>query len=715
MTCRGGPKPPMSCVAAPPKQVSPAFALQESEECLHAIFDASPDAMLISDANGTILLASRQVELLLGYAPAELLGQSIELLMPTRFRADHPGLREDYLTDPSTRLMGHSRVIQALRKDGSECEVEIGLSQVHTSAGTFIASSVRDITQRIVIEESARELGDKLRHLFDLSPLGIALTDMQGRLLEFNHAFQDICGYSESELKELDYWALTPTRFALDEARQLEQLEHNGRYGPYEKEYVRKDGSTIPVRLNGVLMTGHTGARYIWSIVENISGQKKAEEQIRRLAFYDQLTGLPNRVLLLSRLRSAIHDSERSSMHGALLLIDLDNFKAVNDTRGHGTGDLLLTKVAEILGRCAREGDTVARLGGDEFVLVLCNLETERDGAANQALSVARKVLESLRRPVELGTESCQCTASIGATLFAKGLPPCAEVLKQADLAMYEAKAAGRDTVCLFDPAMEATMLARAELESALGIALEKKQFELHYQPQIDARAQLVGAEALLRWRHPGRGLVEPGEFIPVAEETGLILPLGLWVLEQACAQLARWATMPHMAHLSIAVNVSVHQFSHGAFVAQVRSVLDSTGANPHRLKLELTESVVMHSVAEVARKMAALQTLGVRFALDDFGTGYSSLAYLKSLPLDQLKIDRSFVRDVLVDHNDAAIIRATIALARSLQLDVIAEGVETYEQEQFLTAAGCMSFQGFLYSRPLAEADFELFCRTRA
>jgi diguanylate cyclase (GGDEF)-like protein/PAS domain S-box-containing protein len=696
-------------------ETSTAHALQESGECLNAIFDASLDAMLIVDASGIIVLASRRVEAVLGYTIDELHGQQIDMLVPLRFRADHARLRGSFMAEPSTRVMGHMRQIAALRKDGSECEVEIGLSQVVTSIGTFVACSVRDITQRLLVEESARELERKLRYLFDLSPLGIALTDMSGRFLEFNRALQTICGYSESELKDLDYWALTPPSFRLDEGTQLQELSLNGRYGPYEKEYIRKDGSVVPVRLNGVLMTASTGVQYIWSIVEDISGQMKAEEEIRRLAFFDQLTGLPNRVLLQDRLRCVIAASERSGLYGALLLIDLDNFKAINDTRGHGTGDLFLTKVAEILGKHVRAQDTLSRLGGDEFVLVLPELGLQADAAATRAGAIARKLLHSLHRPVELGADAYQCTASIGVTLLTAHGPSCEDAIMHADLAMYQAKAAGRNTVRFFEPAMEESLKARAAQEADLRIALDQRQFVLHYQAQVGECAGIIGAEALIRWQHPQQGMVAPGDFIGVMEQTGLILPVGLWVLEAACSQLAHWATVPHMATLSIAVNVSVHQISHRAFVSQVARLLSATGVNPGLLKLELTESVFMASVPEIARKMSALKEMGIRFSLDDFGTGYSSLAYLKSLPLDQLKIDRSFVRDVLIDANDAAIVRATIALAHSLQLDVIAEGVETQEQAAFLTRAGCAVFQGYLYSRPLPAAMFEQFCRERA
>ncbi|NRR30210.1 diguanylate cyclase [Oxalobacteraceae bacterium] len=527
------------------QQAPTAHALRESEECLNAIFDASPDAMLISDASGIIVLASRQVEALLGYSASELLGQTIDVLVPQHARHRHAGLREQYLDAPSTRRMGQRREIRALRKDGGECLVEIGLSQVLTSVGMFVATSLRDITRRKAAEDKVREHAERLHHLYEMSPLGIALTDMEGRFLEFNQAFQHICGYPENELKLLDYWALTPRSFAPDEAEQLNSLEQHGRYGPYEKDYVRKDGSVVPVRLNGVLMKARNGKRCIWSIVEDISTQKSNAAEIRQLAFFDQLTGLPNRALLQDRLRCAIVASGRTGSYGALLLIDLDNFKEINDTRGHSTGDVLLTKVADILSQNVRAEDTLSRLGGDEFVLLLSNLGPEASEAALHAKTIAEKMLVALNSRVELGAETHQCTASIGATMFSGHSLAGEEAMKQADLAMYRAKAAGRNTVRFFDPAMEAAMLARAALEADLRSALERKQFVLHYQPQVDGAGRMVGAEALLRWHHPERGIVGPADFIGLAEETGLILPLGLWVLETACVQLARWAQLP--------------------------------------------------------------------------------------------------------------------------------------------------------------------------
>lgn len=440
--------------------------------------------------------------------------------------------------------------------------------------------------------------------------------------------------------------------------------------------------------------------------LQDITQNKAAEEEIRQLAFYDPLTQLPNRRLLLEHLAHAQAKSARTLNEGALLFIDLDNFKTLNDTFGHDTGDLLLQQVAERLTACVREGDTVARLGGDEFVVMLEDLGTDAEQAGVQAERVGEKILAHLNPPYRIAEQSHHSTPSIGITLFCGHRESLEELLKRADLAMYQAKAAGRNTLCFFDPQMHSVLARRAALEVDLRQGLLAGQFFLQYQSQVDDTGRVTGAEALLRWRHPERGMVSPGEFIPVAESSGLILPLGQWVLEAAARQLDAWARRPATAHLTLAVNISARQFRDPRFVEQVLRIIEQTGANPHRLKLEITESLLLDDIGDAIGKMTALKAYGVGFSLDDFGTGYSSLSYLKKLPLDQLKIDQSFVRDVLTDPNDAAIARTIVALAQTLGLGVIAEGVETQEQRSFLCEHGCHAFQGYLFGRPGAAED---------
>lgn len=448
-------------------------------------------------------------------------------------------------------------------------------------------------------------------------------------------------------------------------------------------------------------------SRSIGSQIGQFIARKAAEDEIWQLAFYDPLTRLPNRRLLIDRLHHALAGT-RNNRHGALLFIDLDNFKTINDTLGHDTGDLLLQQVAGRLAISVRAGDTLARQGGDEFVILLMDLSDVPQEAAVQTEAIGEKILITLNQPYQLADHVYHSTASIGATLFDGHLESAAELLKRADLAMYQAKAAGRNALRFFEADMQTAVTLRAELEVDLRQGLQDGQFFLYYQAQVDAAGRVTGAEVLVRWQHPVRGLVSPAEFIPVAEETGLILPLGRWVLETACAQLSAWSARPAMAHLTIAVNVSARQFRQSDFVAQVVEVLEHTGVNAGKLKLELTESMLLDNVEEIIAKMTALKTLGVGFSLDDFGTGYSSLSYLKRLPLDQIKIDQSFVRDVLTDPNDAAIVRAIVALAQSLGLLVIAEGVETEPQRDFLATHGCHAYQGYLYGRPLPVEQFE-------
>ena len=458
--------------------------------------------------------------------------------------------------------------------------------------------------------------------------------------------------------------------------------------------------------LQGTLQTGAVIAHV------NITERKAAQEQIQSLASTDALTGLPNRRLLMLRLQQAMAANLRRERHGALLLIDLDDFKTLNDTQGHHQGDLLLQQVAKRLTDCVREGDTVARLGGDEFVTLLEDLSANEQEAATQSQTVAEKILATLDQIYQLENSSHYITPSIGIALFGDGPEDIDEPLKRADLAMYRAKAMGGNTLRFFNPRMQTEVTNRVAIEAQLREAVQRNQFVLHYQAQVTGGQRITGVEALLRWQDPQRGLVTPAEFISVAEKTGLILPLGHWVLETACAQLALWGQQPALAHLTMAVNVSARQFRQSDFVEQVLSTLARSGARADRLKIELTESLLVASVDDVSAKMNALKAQGVRFALDDFGTGYSSLSYLKRLPLDQLKIDQGFVRDILIDPDDAAIARMVIVLADSLGLEVIAEGVETQAQLAFLERLGCHSYQGYLISEALPIEELELFLR---
>ncbi len=479
---------------------------------------------------------------------------------------------------------------------------------------------------------------------------------------------------------------------------------------PWQSEYRVKtpDGDVRWHMTSAVPHKEPDGTVLSHGFTMDITDRKRAEQEIERLAFYDALTGLPNRRLLLDRLQRSIAAGQRTKAQGALLFIDLDNFKDLNDTLGHDMGDQLLSQVAARLVGSVREADTVSRFGGDEFVVMLENLSADLHEAATQAETVADKLLASLNEPFELDGGQHYSTPSIGITLFGEQRLTVDELLKRADLAMYQAKAAGRNTQRFFDPDMQAAVNARSNLEADLRQGLARGEILVHYQPVVDHDGKLVGAEALARWRHPQRGMISPADFIPLAEQTGLILPLGQTVLHTACSQLAAWAQNPATAHLTLSVNVSARQCRQAGFVAQVLGTLKDCQADPRQLKLELTESLLLGDIEDTIERMEQLKKEGVGFALDDFGTGYSSLSYLKRLPLDQVKIDQSFVRDVLSDPNDAAIVRTILALAKSLDLEVVAEGVETAGQLGFLRLHGCEGFQGYLFGKPVPVEMFE-------
>ncbi|MGE4503150.1 MAG: EAL domain-containing protein [Thiomicrospira sp.] len=443
----------------------------------------------------------------------------------------------------------------------------------------------------------------------------------------------------------------------------------------------------------------------------DISELKDAQNQIDYLAHYDSLTSLPNRHLIMRRLQQKLRSEPPARHYSAILLIDLDNFKLLNDTLGHQTGDQFLIQVAKRLEDLTHEHIQLARLGGDEFMLYIEQLDAQARLAAEQAETLARHVLNSLREPFHLGLQDYRTTSSIGIMLFSGDQYDAEELLKFAEVAMYQAKETGRNTLRFFDPQMQALVSARNELEHDLRKAVTEQQFTLYVQPQVNVVGQIIGAEALIRWQHPQRGLISPAEFIALAEETGLIIPMGTWVLQQACQTLVRWADDPLLRQLTLAVNVSARQFYQADFVEQTLQILQQTGANPMRLKLELTETLFVIGIEQVITKMRELKDKGVRFSLDDFGTGYSSLGYLKRLPLDQLKIDQSFVRDILEDSNDAAIAKMVLALSETLELRVIAEGVETQAQYQLLREMGCEYFQGYYFGHPMPITSFEQFC----
>ncbi|MGB9991862.1 putative bifunctional diguanylate cyclase/phosphodiesterase [Massilia sp. SM-13] len=561
-----------------------------------------------------------------------------------------------------------------------------------------------DITQRKRNEERLN-----IAAIAFESPQGMMVTDAHGRIVQVNSAFSGITGYAETDV--LGHTPAVLSSGKHDEAFYRAMWDAIGANGMWAGEIWnrRKNGEIYPEWLSIAAVVGDGGAvtHYVATFTD-ITVSKAASDEIRSLAFYDPLTRLPNRRLFLDRLKHAISAIHRHRMHGALLFLDLDNFKTLNDTLGHSTGDLLLQHVAQRLVSCVRDSDTVARLGGDEFVLIIEDLGPTAVEAAAQTKSICNKILAELNAPYRLASHTCHSTPTIGATLFNDSRQKPDELLMQADIAMYQAKRSGRNTMCFFDHEMQLKIAAKAQLESDLRRAIENEEFELYYQMQVDRIIGPVGAEALIRWNKPGHGFVPPSQFIPLAEEMGLIARIGNWALDAACKQLAAWQLKPEMRGLVVAVNVSARQFRESGFRGSVLAALERHGVRPHHLKLELTEGVLIENTPETIASMKALRDAGLSFALDDFGTGYSSLQYLKKLPLEQLKIDQSFVRELVDNEGDQAIVRTIIAMAHSLSLDVIAEGVETEAQREMLETFGCNRYQGYLFSKPLPAAEFE-------
>lgn len=639
----------------------------------------------------------------LGYTEEEMLRMSVPDFDPDFPAEAWPEHWEALKTHGSFTFESRHRA-----KDGRIYPVEISINYMRFEDEEYNCGYARDISVRKQMEDELRIAATTFE-----SQDAILITDSNANILRVNQAFQDMSGYGADELIGKNPRILQSGRHdtAFYQALWAELLETGKWSGEIWDR--RKSGEIYPKAVTITAVYDEHGqiSNYV-SVARDISAVKKTEQEIHQLAFYDHLTRLPNRRLLLERLQHTIATSARHGWYAALIFLDLDHFKTINDTQGHMMGDCLLVEVARRLRSCVREIDSVARLGGDEFVVVLEDLSRDAKEAAVQVEAVVEEIRDKLSRPYTLNQYEYFSTASIGINLFRGHQESVEEVLKHADIAMYQAKTAGRNAMRFYDPAMQTAIEARAELEDELRQALDKRQFSLHYQIQVDSLRRPLGAEVLLRWEHPERGLIPPVDFIITTEETGLIVPIGLWVLESACKQLKAWQDEPLTENLTLAVNVSAKQFRQNDFVDQVKKLLRESGARPARLKLELTESTVLENVEDAIAKMRELKQLGVSFSMDDFGTGYSSLQYLKRLPLDQIKIDQSFVRDITYDPNDYAIVQTIIAMSEALGLNVIAEGVETETQREFLGRHDCEAFQGYLFGEPLPLARFEALLR---
>jgi len=677
-----------------------AEALQE----FRAMLNTSGQGFWKVGTSGYIVEVNDAYCNIVGYVKDEIIGAHI-----AKFEANEP--TPEIVAKHIQRIieLGTDRFETRHRhRDGHLIDIEIVASYIQETDS--VIAFMHDVSGRKQMEEMLRIAAIT----FDTQE-GIMITDADARILRVNQAFQDITGYGAGEVIGCNPRIFQSGRHDAAFFRAMwSDLISSGKWAG-EVWDKRKNGEIYPKLMTITAVGDDKGqvTHYV-AVFRDISNRKKSEDEIHQLAFYDALTHLPNRRLLLDRLHQAMAVSVRNGKYGAILFLDLDHFKTINDTQGHQLGDQLLVAVAHRLQSCVRDGDSVARLGGDEFVVVLEGLSSDTNEAATQTELVAEKIRNELGRSYTLDDFECLSSASIGISLFLGHLESVEELLMHADVAMYQAKSAGRNAIRFFDPAMQTALDVRAALEADLRHALEKQQFRLYYQIQVDSLNRPLGAELLLRWQHPVRGLIAPMQFVPLCEETGLIVPIGLWVLQTACTQLNAWQHDALTRDLTLAVNVSARQFRQADFVVQVQRILVESGAKPGLLKLELTESTVLENVQDTISKMQELKMLGVSFSMDDFGTGYSSLQYLKRLPLDQIKIDRSFVRDIASDPNDAAIVQTIIAMTEVLGLNVIAEGVETEAQREFLDSHGCHVFQGYLFSKPIPVEQFEDMLRGR-
>ncbi len=687
------------------------LALKESHQQMFSLLNSLAEGAYGIDTKGNCTFVNQSFLQILGYdSPDEIVGKHIHGLIHhsrpdgTPYPAAECKIYAAYRENQEIHISNEV----FWRKDGLSVPVEywsrpIIIEGVMMGAiATFI-----DITKRKRAEHELRIAAS----VFE-SHEGMFVTDADNVILRVNHAFTNITGYSAAEAVGKNPNLLKSNRH--NNAFYAAIWECVLHAGSWEGDIwnKRKNGEVYPQHLTITAVNDQNNVltNYI-AIFNDITESKKAMEEIERLAFYDPLTNLPNRRLLRERLKQALNVSHRSGKKGAVLFIDMDNFKTLNDSLGHDMGDLLLKQVAQRLKDCVRKHDTVARLGGDEFVVMLEGLSHQHPEAALQTENIGNKILANLNKPYQLVKHIYHSTPSIGATFFNGLEKEIDELLKQADIAMYQAKTSGRNALRFFDPQMQVNINARVALEANLRLAITEQQFELYYQPQIQHHHTIIGVEVFLRWHHPEQGLLTPADFISLAEETGLILPIGQWVLETACAQIKDWAKHPSTAGLQVAVNISPKQFRQANFVEQLCETLSRNAINPARLTLELTESLILHNVELNIHIMNTLREKGIKFSIDDFGSGYSSLACLTQLPLDQLKIDHTFINNIGITSSDSMIVQTIIGMGNNLGIEVIAKGVENQEQQKFLEKHGCSRCQGYLFGQlaPLAEFKLEL------
>ncbi|MFC4259210.1 EAL domain-containing protein [Marinobacter lacisalsi] len=684
-----------------------ALAARRAEETSESLFEAAADGIVISDLGGRILKVNREAEQIFAYPRETLLSSNVDDLLPDRLRSRHRHYVKDYSSHPGPRSMGRGSVVLGRRGDGSEVPLEISLSPVRIGDDERVIAVIRDISERLKTESDRQ----RLLTILDMTPDVTAIFTMNGELVYLNPAGRHLLGISDQapltshEFENL----LTPHARKVLRSGAIPSALSTGLWHG-EMNLRDRSGTEIPV---SQLLIAHPGKKgelqFFSTIARDISERKEHEAELLRRATHDSLTGLANRVLFKDRLKQAMRHADREGNLTAVMFIDLDNFKLVNDTMGHSAGDALLCEIARRLDAQLRSSDTKARLSGDEFACILENLKTPDDAAR-----IIHGLAEALHRPISLPGRQHIITTSIGVSLYPTNGNDAETLLMHADSAMYQAKASGKNCYHFYNREMNLKANQRLDLELDLRQALELNQLKLYYQPIVNARnLALVGCEVLLRWDHPDRGLVSPAQFIPIAEETGLIVPIGEWVLKQACLQAQAWRSAGCDLTF-ISVNISANQLRGRSLVDLVRTALDDSGLDPGVLELELTEGSLLPNPLVARDVLDEIREMGVRLVADDFGTGYSSLSYLKIFRFDKIKIDLQFVRDMLDDAGDAAIAKATIAMAHAFQAKVVAEGVETQEQVDELIACGCDQLQGYLFARPEPADPFQQRLRKR-
>jgi diguanylate cyclase (GGDEF)-like protein/PAS domain S-box-containing protein len=688
--------------------------LAQMESRYRGLLEAAPDAMVISDSNGRILLVNAETERLFGYSREELIGQVVEVLVPERFRKEHPGQRHEYMAHPQTRQMRQGRTLYALRKDGTEFPAGIMLSPLESDEGSLVTAVIRDITLRITMEKALFE--EKERAQVTLNSIGDAVvcTDVSGNITFLNLVAEKMTGWSWQEatgkpMAEVFHILDATSRETIPNPMEKALAQDRTMHMPLNSILVRRDGLEIPIEDSVAPIHDREGlATGAVVVFRDVSAARAMTLQMIYSAQHDFLTGLPNRVLLNDRIGQAIAFAQRHAKKVVVMFLDLDGFKHINDSLGHPIGDKLLQSVAKRLVGCVRGSDTVSRQGGDEFVVLLSEVEHSEDAAIKAA-----RLLQAVAKPYSIDQHDLHVNMTIGVSIYPDDGLDAETLIKNADTAMYQAKENGRQGYQFFRLAMNVRAVERQSIEEGLRRALERREFALHYQPIINLKTgAIAGAEALLRWTHPVRGPVSPAQFIPIAEDCGLILPIGKWVLREACTQARAWLNAG-LPLATMAVNISAMEFRDENFLEGVFAVLKDTGLDPGSLELELTESVLMKRAESATSVLQTLRARGIQLAVDDFGTGYSSLSYLSKFPIDALKIDQSFIRQISTAPGDTTIVTAVISMGRSLKLRVVAEGVETQAELAFLQAQHCDEAQGYYFGRPVVPQQFAKLLET--